>query len=1062
MDYFVTSSQSIRVSKRIRNIYRLIFFIVIASLLISYHQAAVGAQSNGQEIVTSFESYAAGWTGDLGQGASITQEDVYDGNAALLLDASDKSKEVQVYSRVISVKPGKPYRLQVYVKQLALGNYKATIEWLKDGQHVAYANDWKGRNNPKSYQSHGGEFKAPKNANQAKLILGASKGNKVLFDKLVFQPVKPQIRIFDSEAKKSVVKRGEEFDFALGIKNPVYKSINDIEIKLKSSDNLEIIKSPNEVNQLDNKEENYLNWTLRANTVGVASVEVKLDSNNTPSVSKKFLFGVSGFWPDISLPNSKEIDLRESDNHLVMRNSKIALVFHKDEGNFGPFGLFVNSPSGWELVGTSPVFSTIAYKDRADELRLEPVMADSFELLSKSRDDIKLRFQGNLIDHDGTQWSFEFTYGLKSEESSINTNFKVETSRKREVSYIQGPMLLAGSQSFGSKKDLALLPGVSYLLEGEETSGSFEHNIDSRIPHPYKVTVPAMEVTYNDSLVGLTWDPLQKWDEENRYPSIKFASPNNLLDWLPGDQNHLMSLFLPSIPKWYEENGSVYEASPYTLEADKEISLQARLFAEHYNDKRRPYTLWFEDNSLPKIPESPISYSEEIDLIVKSYAETLLQERSFGWAGTNGQDPIISPQMVNSLMTAARMTNDSDLRDQGYEVGEEAINRLKNKNRINLDIAYKHGNIIQTINRAKDRAQNLAASQDDHGGWSWYPDEEWQNLYGEPGETALGIVAKKAYRILKAASITGDPNLIRAGERALIYMERFERPEGGETWEVPLHDPNLHAASWAIKSYLKGYEITKEEKYLKEAVDWGIKSLPFIYAWEAHNRSIMKYSSISVIGASLFPDPVYYRNWRGTPVQWVGLVHADALLQLAKHDKTFPWKKIAKGLINVGIGFQKRTWQEFPDFKGRYTDYLDLPSDAICQSAHIDPNKIALGVTQLLGKNFEVTSKVLEWNGSKVFLSTRDTVQDTKTERTVLKMEIVGTKGSSNYVTVGKVEAPSKVLIDGKKADRIKSKSLFTTSSHSSNGAFYYSSEEKILFLKSSLDQEQIDISVYK
>src|SRR5262249_24712773 len=60
---------------------------------------------------------------------------------------------------------------------------------------------------------------------------------------------------------------------------------------------------------------------------------------------------------------------------------------------------------------------------------------------------------------------------------------------------------------------------------------------------------------------------------------------------------------------------------------------------------------------------------------------------------------------------------------------------------------------------------------------------------------------------------------------------------------------------------------------------------------------IGNYSTIAVFGATHWQAPV----WLGLPVQWCGLVYADALYRLVRHDPRGPWKKLADGITVSGI-----------------------------------------------------------------------------------------------------------------------------------------------------------------
>src|SRR5262249_11230585 len=57
----------------------------------------------------------------------------------------------------------------------------------------------------------------------------------------------------------------------------------------------------------------------------------------------------------------------------------------------------------------------------------------------------------------------------------------------------------------------------------------------------------------------------------------------------------------------------------------------------------------------------------------------------------------------------------------------------------------------------------------------------------------------------------------------------------------------------------------------------------------------------AVFGATQWKAPV----WMGLPVQWCGLVYADALYRLTRNDPKGPWKKLADGITFSGIA---QTW----------------------------------------------------------------------------------------------------------------------------------------------------------
>ena len=165
-------------------------------------------------------------------------------------------------------------------------------------------------------------------------------------------------------------------------------------------------------------------------------------------------------------------------------------------------------------------------------------------------------------------------------------------------------------------------------------------------------------------------------------------------------------------------------------------------------------------------------------------------------------------------------------------------------------------------------------------------------------DTASGYCARFAVTLLEAAYYTGDQAALDAGLRALEYMKRFRTPRGAQTWEVPLHTPDILASALLVRAYVLGYELTGREEYKALAVRWALTGLPFVYLWS--DRPIMAYATIAVFGATHWKQPV----WIGRPVQWCGLVYAEALRTLAAHDRTLNWSKLAEGILRCAEQMQ--------------------------------------------------------------------------------------------------------------------------------------------------------------
>jgi hypothetical protein len=134
-------------------------------------------------------------------------------------------------------------------------------------------------------------------------------------------------------------------------------------------------------------------------------------------------------------------------------------------------------------------------------------------------------------------------------------------------------------------------------------------------------------------------------------------------------------------------------------------------------------------------------------------------------------------------------------------------------------------------------------------------------------------------------------------------LTRFHRtvPRGAQTWEVPLHTPDILAAAHLVKACVLGYQLGGDSALLEEAEYWAWSGVPFIYLVNPTSGHVGPYSTIAVLGATNWESPV----WFGQPVQWCGLVYADALRRLGRFRPDGPWERLANGIALAGV---QHTW----------------------------------------------------------------------------------------------------------------------------------------------------------
>lgn len=84
---------------------------------------------------------------------------------------------------------------------------------------------------------------------------------------------------------------------------------------------------------------------------------------------------------------------------------------------------------------------------------------------------------------------------------------------------------------------------------------------------------------------------------------------------------------------------------------------------------------------------------------------------------------------------------------------------------------------------------------------------------------ANGLVGAAVARLLEWAAFTGDAGLKEDGLRLLRGLRRFGGtvPRGAQTWEVPLHTPDILASAQMVRAWALGHELTRDAGFIGEA-----------------------------------------------------------------------------------------------------------------------------------------------------------------------------------------------------------------------------------------------------
>jgi hypothetical protein len=430
-------------------------------------------------------------------------------------------------------------------------------------------------------------------------------------------------------------------------------------------------------------------------------------------------------------------------------------------------------------------------------------------------------------------------------------NFTIELD-KNYIKYnletdkdIEGPVV-----RIKNSIEQALLPGVEYLGKDEKSSTDLDLKVKEHIrykPDKMLVTMPLMAFVTPKTSVAM------KWQNMNLQPY--FAVP----DFFNGAAGGLMSL------------------------EGKRIKTLIR-FSDGWNDGNNLEKIieWsVKLSGLPPLPKPPRNEKEQLQLCLKGI-DSVHNENGWGHCADDHFQKLFHADYVSMIWRATgKIEKTPDLIPGGGHLpSPEAF--------------FITGRAEKWLKIRIDQAKEMIKSQKPDGSFRY--DGKFREGHFE--DTASGYCAIPAERLLLTAYYTGDKKALAAGLKTLDYISRFRTPRGSQTWEIPLHTPDILASARITKSYILGYKLTGDKKYLDAARKWALSGVPFVYLWG--NQPIMKYATIAVLGATGWIAP----NWIGLPVQWCGLVYADAILDLAEYDKTFDWTKLAKGIYICGEQMQ--------------------------------------------------------------------------------------------------------------------------------------------------------------
>jgi hypothetical protein len=563
-------------------------------------------------------------------------------------------------------------------------------------------------------------------------------------------------------------------------------------------------------------------------------------------------------------------------------------------------------------------------------------------------------------DPDGGRWELSQTF-QPGPSGAINVTAACSVDAPRDVVFLPLLLILPGHGSFGGLKGQGLFAGVEYL-ENEPSSSTADLSETAGamrlVPDSARITFPLMAIQTHGRYLGLIW-------ERSPETCALFDSPDRTL----GCEAHLFGLLAPGASGPNRANGQLLPYQSLGLKPGGALQVRATIIGGKGESVMPAVQHYVAMKGLPECPQTA-DLESFIHLAASGWLDTPIRSgRLFRHAvgeSFGAQPAADAAWMIEQL---AALTTDASLAGRLKTQAREAAAQVPDQARLHAAIAHVHHPLaplvldrttskdsaaralLTALEQARAMSHALSGRFEPDGSIRYRPQSDGVD-YGRTHfcDEANGLTAGPICELLEAATFAGDRTATEEGLRLLrILQRRFALgvPRGAQTWEIPLHTPDILASAYLVRAFALGYEISGDADLLDSARYWAWTGVPFVFLVNPSGASdpgtVGPFATTPVLGATNWIAP----NWIGLPVQWCGLVYADSLSRLALLDGGGPWRKLADGITASAI---LQTYPIDHPHHGLLPDSFDLlgqsrnPSD-------INPGTLQPLALRLLGRD---------------------------------------------------------------------------------------------------------------
>ncbi len=629
-----------------------------------------------------------------------------------------------------------------------------------------------------------------------------------------------------------------------------------------------------------------------------------------------------------------------------LRNAGIRWVCPRQPYGYPVGFLYVREQETWVRRGSSGLIGRLV----AGSAQAPQAVTLIPQVVKAGTDGLTVELSAEGASH-GVAWSaaapatvrLAVTYRLDPAMPTMTINYQAWTDRPLNLCLLDGPTVILEED----QREEGLFPGLEWLVDQETSSSELDVHGPEHLrmsPHELKITWPLMAVRLRSTVVSLLWDQRQPWNGDDAGYAAQYSTPDA---WYGTAPRHRMGLALPGGARYHpRENAQLAET--YRWAPATRLQCTATLAVRHpASSVLSALDDWAAVYGLPSAMVPPFDYATEWAVVREAYAEQFWDASAEGWGHVLGWAPRYYPAyaFLAQMLAGGRQDRTASQLQAIVQAGGARFHPEDPLPGGGVHIpgfepAFLYAEGAEGLSTAYAAARKLLAEQGDDGNWVFAPQSETEKTLGPAGTKAVGITATKAETVLQLGKLLGDRAMIAGGLKALEAMRAFRVPRAAQVWECPVHAPDILAAARAVDAYLAGYQLTGQSPYLDAARYWAMTGLPFLYVWEKPDRPVMRWASIAIFGATFFTV-----SWLGRPVQWNGMVFADALLRLDPYDASWPWTEIGRGIFHSAL-YQQRL---AAPGRGGYPDSWYLPDNTPVQGVDINPETLVKVLLRLMG-----------------------------------------------------------------------------------------------------------------